>query len=172
MTNPEMTYHPNGKIQTITYRNAYGNIHNDNGSAFIKYFKNEQKEYEEYFKDGKRHNVSGPAYIIYYPNGEKEYEEYYKDGQWHNDKGPALITYSPKGQINYETYYVDGKELTKEEFMNTYQKGVLPELLNELSIIITKIQDVMKVDERAEIMAKVNALNLTDDQKKMIGLNF
>ena len=45
MTNPEMTYHPNGKIKTISYRNDKGNFHNDNGPAFIEYYDNGQKEY-------------------------------------------------------------------------------------------------------------------------------
>ena len=30
MTNPEMTYHPNGKINTISYRNAGGDYHVEN----------------------------------------------------------------------------------------------------------------------------------------------
>ena len=81
MTNPEMTYHPNGQIHIITHRNAYGNIHNDNGSAFIRFYNNGQKQYEIYFKDGKWHNLTGPARIAYNDNGQKQYEEYWVDDE-------------------------------------------------------------------------------------------
>ena len=128
MTNPEMTYHPNGKIKTIIHRNANGKLHNLRGPAIISYNDNGQKECEVYYKDGKYHNDKGPAIIKYYDNGQKEYEGYYKDGKWHNVSGPALISYSDNGHIAYEEYWVSGKQLTKEKFMTKYQKkDVLPE---------------------------------------------
>ena len=109
MTNPVMTYHTNGEIKTITYCNDKGNRHNVSGPAYIWYYDNGQKRYEQYFKDGKLHNVSGPAVIKYSKNGQIKYEIYYKDGRWHNVSGPAIIEYFDNGQKEYVSYFKDGK---------------------------------------------------------------
>ena len=124
MTKPEMTYYPNGKIYTITYRNSDGKYHNDDGPACIRYYDNGQKEYVSYWIDGRWHNLKGPAIIWYYDNGQKEYEAYYVDGKWHNVSGPAHIEYYDNGQIKYETYWVedkwiDGHKLIQELGINS-----------------------------------------------------
>ena len=124
MTNPEMTYHTNGHIYTITHRNTYGILHNNMGPAHIQYYDNGQKEYEQYWVDSNYHNDKGPALIQYSPNGQKSYEGYYKDGNLHNLTGPAFIKYYKNGKKEYETYYVedkrvDGNKLIQELGINT-----------------------------------------------------
>ena len=125
MTNPEMTYHTNGHIYTITHRNTYGILHNNMGPAHIQYYDNGQKEYEQYWVDSNYHNDKGPAIIKYFKNGQKELEEYWVDSNYHNDKGPALIQYSPNGQKSYEGYYKDGNlhNLTGPAFIKYYKNG-------------------------------------------------
>ena len=90
MTNPKMTYYPNGQIHTIIYYND----------------------------EGKLHNLKGPARIEYFPDGQKQYEGYYKDGKWHNLTGPAYIWFFDNGQIEYEGYYVKDKKIDGHKLIN------------------------------------------------------
>ena len=74
------TYYYDGKLYCIYYKNKFGQYHNLYGPAIIRYYKNGNKMYEEYYTNGKLHRKDGPAYIEYYENGNKRREEYYIDG--------------------------------------------------------------------------------------------
>ena len=57
MTNPVITYHPNGQPSTITHRNTKGQYHNLSGPSVIWYDKDGQKEYEWYYSYGKNVDI-------------------------------------------------------------------------------------------------------------------
>jgi antitoxin component YwqK of YwqJK toxin-antitoxin module len=64
-------------------------------------WENDQKEYEEYYKDGKENGLS----TWWYENGQKEYENHYKDGKLN---GLSTWWYE-NGQKECEVRYEDGK---------------------------------------------------------------
>ena len=65
-------------------------------------WENDQKEYEEYYKDGKENGLS----TWWYENGQKEYELHYKDGKLN-----GLCTWwYENGQKECEIRYEDGKQ--------------------------------------------------------------
>ena len=66
-------------------------------------WENDQKEYEEYYKDGKENGLS----TWWYENGQKEYENHYKDGKLN-----GLSTgWCENGQIECEAFFKDGTEV-------------------------------------------------------------
>lgn len=79
----------------------------------IKYF-NEKNEL---------HNENGPAKIMFFSNGQKNYEEYWINGKRHNDKGPAVISYYKSGEICGSAYCLKGKQLTKVQWEKRCQKS-------------------------------------------------
>ena len=64
-------------------------------------WENDQKEREEYYKDGKENGLS----TWWYENGQKEYENHFKDGKLN---GLSTWWYE-NGQKEYENHYKDGK---------------------------------------------------------------
>jgi antitoxin component YwqK of YwqJK toxin-antitoxin module len=64
-------------------------------------WENDQKEREEYYKDGKENGLS----TWWYENGHKEYENHCKDGK---QNGLSTWWYA-NGQKEYENHYKDGK---------------------------------------------------------------
>ena len=66
-------------------------------------WENDQKEREEYYKDGKENGLS----TWWYENGQKEYENHYKDGKLN-----GLSTgWCENGQIECEAFFKDGTEV-------------------------------------------------------------
>ena len=66
-------------------------------------WENDQKEHEEYYKDGKENGLS----TWWYENGQKEYENHYKDGKLN-----GLSTWwCENGQIECEGFFKDGTEV-------------------------------------------------------------
>jgi len=66
-------------------------------------WENDQKEYEEYYKDGKENGLS----TWWYENGHKEYENHCKDGKLN-----GLSTWwCENGQIECEGFFKDGTEV-------------------------------------------------------------
>ncbi|MCP4649546.1 MAG: hypothetical protein GY853_05635, partial [PVC group bacterium] len=109
----------------IQHRNSKGELHNENGPAYVRFYRDGQKKYEEYCIKGNLHNKNEPAIIFWHENGQKRYEGYYIDGKRHNENGPACIYWYDSGQKHHEEYWIDGKELTKEDFLQfTSQKPV------------------------------------------------
>jgi len=66
-------------------------------------WENDQKEREEYYKDGKENGLS----TWWYENGHKEYENHCKDGKLN---GLSTWWYE-NGQKEYEYHYKDGTEV-------------------------------------------------------------
>jgi antitoxin component YwqK of YwqJK toxin-antitoxin module len=66
-------------------------------------WENDQKEYEEYYKDGKENGLS----TWWYENGQKEYEVRYEDGK---ENGLCTWWYE-NGQIECEVFFKDGTEV-------------------------------------------------------------
>ena len=112
------------KDGTITYRNADGKLHNENGPAIVC-----TDGYKFYYINGELHNPHGPAVV--YPDGYKAYcmhgrlhnahgpavtcadghKEHWINGQLHNPNEPAII-YADGDKA----YCINGKNLTKSEF--------------------------------------------------------
>ena len=88
-------------------------------------WENDQKEREEYYKDGKENGLS----TWWYENGHKEYENHCKDGKLN---GLSTWWYE-NGQKEYENHYKDGKlnglctwwyENGLKELENYYENGI------------------------------------------------
>lgn len=115
----EIHYYYNGDILSETwYRNVFKEgyaiingkevksknlIHRLDGPAYIEYNNKTDKEYEVWYKNGKRFRSNNePDYIGYYENG----TVYKKD--WSNlsndDTSPSTICYHPNGNIEYEQW--------------------------------------------------------------------
>ena len=106
------TYYANGNIRCIYYRNKYGDYHNLDGPAYIRYYESGNKCVEEYYINGKYHRKDGPAYISYYENGNKTCEGYYINGKLHRKDGPAYISYYEDGNKRQAEYYINDHEYT------------------------------------------------------------
>ena len=89
------------KRGTVTYRNASGQLHNENGPAVV--YHNGDKSY---YINGKRHNPDGPAVV-----GTDGYKLYLINGKLHNPNGPAVI-----GKDDYKEHWINGKYLTGAGF--------------------------------------------------------
>jgi antitoxin component YwqK of YwqJK toxin-antitoxin module len=81
-----------------------------------EFYPNGNVIFQEWYLNGEIHNEEGPAYISYYANGTVAYQEWYLNGKWHNGEGPARIWYYEDGTVAYQEWFLDGKYLTKEDF--------------------------------------------------------
>jgi hypothetical protein len=127
---------------TVTYRNADGELHNENGPAIV--CANGEKWY---FINGKRHNPNGPAvvfpngYKAYYINGERHNpnghaivhadgsKEHYINGERHNPNGPAIVYAN-----GHKAYYINGERQTEAKF-KTWQAQQSAPLHNKTAVI-------------------------------------
>ena len=112
----EVEHYPNGNIKRIKIKNEKGELHNENGPAYQKWYLNGQEEYRSYWINGQYHNENGPAFQAWHPNGQEDYREYYLNGKYHNDNGPARQEWIENGQECFREYWINGEELTEEEF--------------------------------------------------------
>jgi len=62
------------------------------------------------------HRTDGPAVIRYYKNGNIEYEEYYINNQLHRLNGPAIIKYENNGTVISSYFWIRGMYYTKEDY--------------------------------------------------------
>jgi len=84
---------------------------------------------EEWWLNGKRHRTDGPAFIGYYKSGKLECERWCLNGKIHRIDGPASIDFYESGELYYEEWYLNDKELSKEEFISSYEhQGYLADL--------------------------------------------
>ena len=84
------------KLQTVSYFDANGYLHRDDGPAVTWY--------DDFY-------------------GKKEMEKWMKHGMLHRLDGPAWIYYYTDGKIRTADYFINDKEYTKEEF-DEYTKGL------------------------------------------------
>ena len=96
---------------TITYRNADGQLHNQNGPALVH-----TDGYKAHYINGQLHNENGPAVV--FADGDKEY---YINDKRHNPNGPAIV-YPNRDKY----YYINGEELTEAEFKACQTKQPAP----------------------------------------------
>ncbi len=107
---------PNGKLHSPT----------DDQPAFIQYYQNKSKWYEEWCKDGKLHRLVNdqPAKINYYDNGPKESEWWYVDGISHRENDqPAIVYYYENGLKWHEWWYKDGELIKSQKRNGRYKDG-------------------------------------------------
>ena len=95
-----------------------------------KYYHESGKlECEAWYLNGELHRTDGPASINYYESGKLEYKAWCLNGDYHRIDGPASISYYKNGEPWYEAWYLNGKELSKEEFISSYEhQGYLADL--------------------------------------------
>ena len=87
-----------------------------------KYYRdNGELHYETWHLHGELHRADGPAYISYYDSGELYNEEWWLHGKRHRADGPADISYRDSGELYNEEWWLHGKELTREEFISSYE---------------------------------------------------
>jgi hypothetical protein len=81
------------------------------------------------------HRLDGPAEQVWYKNGQKQYEWWYKDGKCHRLDGPAVQRWDENGNKIGEEYFINDKELTPNEFKQLtkqYDKEDM-DVLNDLN---------------------------------------
>ena len=121
----DATYYSNGQIRKKEYRTK-GNLHNDNGPAFISYYFDGTNEVEAYFSNGNlceikewwrngnlrsesRYQNEKLIYSkTYHENGKPKKEAHFLDDKLHNSNGPAFKSWDSGGDIRKEEYYVKG----------------------------------------------------------------
>jgi len=135
-------YKPNQWKINNTYYNDKGNLHREDGPAYIvhkyQYWYKDGKIHREdgpavinpngsqaWFKDGERHREYGPAVI--YPDGT---QAWYKDGKRHREDGPAVI--NPNG---YQAWFKDGEQYTQEKWKKEVSKLKEDISINRLKIL-------------------------------------
>ena len=96
----ETSHYENGEIEHEKYC-LNGNLHREDGPAYINYYENGKVELERYCLNDKLHREDGPAIIKYYESGEVEYEEYWLNGKRHRENGPAITHYYKSGKKRY-----------------------------------------------------------------------
>ena len=126
--------------QKIEHRNSKGQLHCEDGPAFINYYENGSKKYEAYYLNDKLHRTDGPATIGYYENGSKNYEVYYSNGQIHRIDGPAYIHYFKNGNKKYEQYYLNDFKL--EDWCEKY--NILFKTKRQQKHVIDNLEKIYK----------------------------
>lgn len=58
---------------------------------------------------GELHREDGPAYIKYYDDGSIFYKQFFINGYYHRLDGPAVTRYFLDGSIEYERYWINGE---------------------------------------------------------------
>lgn len=108
--NVKHSYYSDGQIRKTRYLDDNNTFHNENGPAFIEYYRNGKEKSIVYYIHGCIHNENGPAEIKYYHNGIIQYEYYYINNNLHRTNGPAKIKYFQDGTISKQTFYKNGKK--------------------------------------------------------------
>lgn len=121
----DATYYSNGQTRKKEYRTE-GNLHNDNGPAFISYYFDGTNEVEAYFSNGNLYEIkewwrngnlrSESRYQnekliyskTYHENGKPKKETHFLDDKLHNSNGPAFKSWDSGGDIRKEEYYIKG----------------------------------------------------------------
>ena len=116
------------EYKVITEKNTEKWYLNNQLVKEIKYYDNGNKEFEEYFLNGKRHRENDlPDYQSWYYNGDKCCVIYHINGKEHRENGlPAFQSWYENGNKKYEEYYINGKECKKEDtFLNNNQSKTI-----------------------------------------------
>ena len=77
----------------------------------VKYYANGSIEYEAWYQNGNLHREDGPAWIRYRPDGSVEIESWYRNGERHREDGPAFTEYRPDGSVEIEEWYWHDEQL-------------------------------------------------------------
>jgi hypothetical protein len=125
-------YYENGKIQSQRWY-INGKYHNENGPAIIWYYKNGQIQYQYWYINELSHNENGPSIIFYYKNGQIEYQAWKINRIRHNENGPAYICYDENGQIIDESWYINGIFLLDPQII--IQKELIEKRIKAINII-------------------------------------
>ena len=102
----------------VWYKENTKEYHRENGPAYILYYENGAKQFENYHLNNKLHNENGPASIHYDMDGNLTYQQWSTKRKFHNENGPARIWYNKDGSIKDRQWWIDDKQLTEEEFNN------------------------------------------------------
>ena len=106
---------------------------NLNQEPVITYYSsNGQKQYEEYYLNGKWHREDGPAIQSWWENGQKESEFYYLNGKRHREDGPAYQGWYENGQKESEIYYLNYNSYSRENWLNELKKINSPHYEDQL----------------------------------------
>jgi antitoxin component YwqK of YwqJK toxin-antitoxin module len=103
-----------GKLEK-SWLSDNGELHREDGPAFILYYDSGQIQTEEFFIFDKNHRAKGPAIIDYYEDGPIEREVFFLYGMRHRIDGPAEISYYEDGSIHHEEWYINGNYLGEEK---------------------------------------------------------
>ena len=108
------TKYSDGSFRRV-WRDENGELHREDGPAFIQYYTFGPVETEQFFRFDEPHRISGPALIEYYPDGSIEYEAFYLNGEYHRTDGPSEISYHEDGEVHSEWFHIKGEYLGMDE---------------------------------------------------------
>ena len=117
----KLNYHKSEK-QEVYLKD--GNLHKEDGPAYIECNDNGTVWREYWYFNGKLHREGRPAVIEYNDDGSISYEEWYLNGQQHREDGPAYVEYED-GSVSSEAWYLNG-EKHREDFpavISYYEDG-------------------------------------------------
>ena len=126
MTNPVLTYHPNGRLSSEEWLEN-GRRHRDSGPALRGWYENGLLRVKYWYQDGKRHRDNSPAYQAWHYNQQLKFEEWFQHGVYHRNDGPARREWHENGEFRYRGWYVKGKAVDEKDHP-------FPKLLTELNL--------------------------------------
>ena len=114
MTNPILTYYPNGQIESEQWMDCSGR-HRLNGPALQRWYENGQLKEERWYQDSKWHRLDGPAIQWWHENGQLRFEGWYRNGERHRLDGPAEQEWGMEGRLEQEWWFINGDLITEEK---------------------------------------------------------
>ena len=85
-----------------------GNLHREDGPAFIGYDKKGNITRKVWYINGKRHREDGPCLIEYDTDGSIVREEWFINDKLHRENAPAYITYK-NNKVSTENWYLNNQ---------------------------------------------------------------
>jgi antitoxin component YwqK of YwqJK toxin-antitoxin module len=102
-------FHRNGDVSYIHFY-KHGKLHRENGQpAKLSFYEYHRLRCKMYYVEGELHREDGPAFLWYYEFSGLEFEKYFIRGMEHRNNEPAKIFYSKNGEIERKEYYRYGR---------------------------------------------------------------
>ena len=103
------------------------------------YYENGQIKEERWYDDnGDLHREDGPAYLKWHENGKQESIVYFQNSECHCEDGPAYQVWDEDGQVRFEKYFLNNKEYTQEEFNAKLRQQKLQSITNQNNLRVAQ----------------------------------
>lgn len=112
-----MRYYDNGNLKYIEYDKDDDEYSDEPFAA--EYYETGELKYSY-------HNLEDNLKVIrYYKDGNKQLEQYYVFEELHREDGPAEIFYNNDGTIKYEKYFISDNEIDLSKYDNIDSKQMV-----------------------------------------------